>query len=243
MKHTFRAIHVAMMAVATVAFIGCSKEESNNENSSANGGSNGGGDVPAGWVDLGLPSGLLWAECNVGATSPEGYGDHFAWGETATKDEYSWNTYRYCTVDGEGRFATLTKYNTSSTYGTEDNLTVLEPGDDAATTRLGDGARTPIAAEWIELINNTTVKWDTLNGVNGRKYIGSNGNSIFLPASGYYVSSGLRSVGSDGYYWSSSLKADNPREAWYFIFNYSDGHDMTHDGRLMGQTIRAVRAR
>ena len=97
MKHTFRTIVVAAMAVVVVTLAGCGKEDGNNdsENVANNGGSNGGGgNTTVEWVDLGLPSGLLWASCNVGATAPEEYGDYIAWGETMPKDTYNWNTYR-----------------------------------------------------------------------------------------------------------------------------------------------------
>ena len=91
------------------------------------------------WVDLGLPSGTLWATCNVGANSPEEYGDYFAWGETTTKSSYSWSTYKYC----KGSSSTMTKYCTSSYYGTVDNKTELEPSDDAATANWGSEWQMP----------------------------------------------------------------------------------------------------
>ena len=80
------------------------------------------------WVDLGLPSGTLWATCNVGANAPEEFGDYFAWGEIAPKDYYDWNTYKWCDNSGYS----LTKYCTDSYYGTVDNKTELDPEDDAA---------------------------------------------------------------------------------------------------------------
>lgn len=89
------------------------------------------------WVDLGLPSGTLWATCNVGADTPEGFGDYFAWGETAPKDDYSWETYRWC----NGYFNTMTKYCTNGSYGTVDNRTELDPEDDAAYVNWGSSWR------------------------------------------------------------------------------------------------------
>ena len=83
------------------------------------------------WVDLGLPSGTLWATCNVGANAPEEYGDYFAWGETAPKDYYDWSTYKWC----KGSYNTMTKYCTNSSYGYNgftDGKTELDPEDDAA---------------------------------------------------------------------------------------------------------------
>ncbi|MDY6372088.1 MAG: hypothetical protein SPL12_07335 [Bacteroidales bacterium] len=194
-----------------------------------------------GWVDLGLPSGLLWAKCNLGATTPEGHGDYYAWGETATKEVYNWSTYKYCTVDAEGELATLTKYNTSSGYGTPDNLTTLEAMDDAATQKLGDGARMPTADEWRELIANTTAEWTQVNGVNGRKFTAPNGKSLFLPAAGYRWDGELYDAGEYGDYWSSSLGADGPDGAWYFGFS-SGGQNMYYDTRYDGQSVRAVRS-
>ena len=91
------------------------------------------------YVDLGLPSGTLWATCNVGASSPEEYGDYFAWGETEPKNDYNWSTYKYC----KGSSTTMTKYCTSSSYGTVDNKTELEPSDDAATVNWGSNWQMP----------------------------------------------------------------------------------------------------
>ena len=196
-----------------------------------------GGNTSVEWVDLGLPSGLLWANCNVGATKPEEYGGYFAWGETTPKNVYNWSTYRYCTVDGEGVLTTLTKYNTLAYYGTVDNLTTLEPSDDAATVNLGAGARTPTIEEWQELINNTISEWTTLNGVYGRMLTGPNGNSIFLPAAGFH----LRGAGIYGYYWSSSLYTDAPYFARSFNFNSTNQAVVVYY-RLYDHSVRAVRA-
>ena len=197
-------------------------------------------DPTAGWVDLGLPSGLLWAECNLGAAKPEEYGDYYAWGETATKNTYNWSTYKYCTVDAEGALATLTKYNTSSDRGTVDNQTTLHAPDDAATAKLGNGARMPTADEWRELIANTTSEWTTENGVKGRKLTASNGKSLFLPAAGYRGTSQDYFVGENGFYWPSSLDADDPAKAKRFYFN-SSSQDMLNLNRCIGMPVRPVR--
>ncbi|MBR3783332.1 MAG: hypothetical protein IKJ78_02545, partial [Bacteroidales bacterium] len=136
-------------------------------------------DNNSGWVDLGLPSGLLWATCNVGADTPEEFGDYFAWGETQPKDEYTWDNYRF----GSDQMH-LTKYCSQQEYGLDgftDSLTTLKSEDDAAAS-LGDGARTPTREEWQELMDNTTSEWTTQNGVKGIKFTASNGNAIFLPA-------------------------------------------------------------
>ena len=191
------------------------------------------------YVDLGLPSGTLWATCNVGAEAPEDYGDYFAWGDTQPKDFYGWDTYQYGGFyEGEwGEFyGKLTKYCNSSYFGYNgftDNLTTLLPEDDAATTNWGSDWRMPTKEEWQELYNNTTVTWTTQNGVNGRLFTASNGNSFFLPAAGYRYSSYLGSAGSYGYYWSSSLYTVGPLSAWYFGFGSGD-FGMYYGGRIYG---------
>lgn len=188
------------------------------------------------YVDLGLPSGLKWATCNVGATSPEGYGDYFAWGETEPKSNYDWSTYKYC----NGSETSLTKYNTSSDYGTIDNKTTLELSDDAARANWGEAWRMPTDNEWHELKNNCTWKWTTQNGVNGYEVTSkTNGNSIFLPAaSGRYVTS-VGGVGSYGRYWTSSLYESEPNRAYGLGFN-SGSVDWYVNYRSYGYTVRAV---
>lgn len=152
-------------------------------------------------IDLGLPSGTLWASCNVGATAPEEYGDYFAWGETEPKEVYDWSTYKWC----NGRNDSMTKYCTNSSYGTVDNKTELDPEDDAATANWGGDWRMPTLEQIKELYNNTAHESYTLNGVSGRRFTGTNGNSIFLPFAGYRWDLGLYDAGSDGGYWSSTL--------------------------------------
>ena len=169
------------------------------------------------YVDLGLPSGLLWATCNVGANAPEDYGNYYAWGETAPKSNYSWSTYQY----SMGYYNTLTKYCAQSNYGYNgftDNLTTLLPEDDAATANWGSNWRMPTQAEFQELLDNTTVTWTTRNGVNGRLFTASNGNSLFLPAAGCRDYGGLSGAGSLGCYWSSSLSTVYPEDAWGLFF-------------------------
>jgi hypothetical protein len=193
------------------------------------------------YVDLGLPSGLLWATCNLGAETPEDYGDYFAWGETQPKDYYDWSTYQYCM----GSSTTLTKYcnNSSNGYnGFTDNLTTLLPEDDAATANWGNDWRMPTKEEWQELYNNTTVTWTTQNGVNGRLFTASNGNSLFLPAAGYRGNSSLNDAGSDGNYWSSSLDSYGPYLAWVLYFD--SGYYVMSNGRghrFCGRSVRPVR--
>ncbi|MBO7316697.1 MAG: hypothetical protein J6U44_06010 [Paludibacteraceae bacterium] len=187
------------------------------------------------WVDLGLPSGLRWATCNVGATKPEEYGNYYAWGETSPKTTYSWSTYKWCNGSGD----TMTKYCTDSDYGTVDNKTVLDKEDDAAFVNMGGSWRMPTRSEQDELRTECTWTWTTLNDVNGWNVEGPNGNSIFLPAAGYRNNSGLSSVGSDGHYWSSSLGTSYSYSA-YDLYFYSGGVHWDYGSRSYGRSVRGV---
>ena len=192
------------------------------------------------WVDLGLPSGTLWATCNVGASSPEEYGDYFAWGETEPKDNYIWNTYKYCMGD----YNTLIKYCHQSNFGYNgftDELTELEPADDAATANWGGGWRMPSEAQMRELFNseNTTTEWTELNGIYGRKITGKNGNSIFMPTAGRRHDMGLEITGICGCYWLRSFFANCPNNAYYQIV--SDYVQEDSIDRDYGLSVRAVR--
>ena len=219
--------------------VGCKKDDVEEPGGGGNSGGGNGTYNGHAYVDLGLPSGLLWATCNVGANNPHDYGDYFAWGETQPKDNYNWSTYRYCD------YGQLTKYCSNSNYGYNgftDNLTTLLPEDDAATANWGDGWRMPTADQWRELRDNTTTSWVTLNGVAGRLFTALNGNSLFLPAAGYRSNSDLYNAGIRGYYWSSSLYTDDPYRAWRFYFNSDycgmpDGYD-----RHCGRSVRPVRS-
>ena len=155
------------------------------------------------YVDLGLPSGTLWATCNVGAEIPWEYGYFFAWGDTRPGGG-GWGSYKYC----NGTQNQLTKYGISSDYGIVDNKTVLEPIDDAATANWGDGWKTPSKEQFEELINTTytTIEWKMQYGVNGIKITSKNNNkSIFMSAAGYRHANGQFYSGETGYYWSCEL--------------------------------------
>ena len=185
------------------------------------------------YVDLGLS--VKWATCNVGASEPEEYGDYFAWGETQPKSNYNWSTYKWC----NGSYKSQTKYNTKSSFGTVDNKTTLEPADDAARANWGGSWRMPTKAEQDELRNNCTWTWTTQNGVNGYKVTSKiNGNSIFLSAAGYHRGSSLRSAGSYGFYWSSSLRTGGPCYAFSLDFypSYLDWYGY----RCYGLSVRPV---
>ena len=156
------------------------------------------------WVDLGLPSGTLWAAWNVGATKPEEYGLYFAWGETegysgvTDSKRFTWSDYKLC----NGSNSTLTKYNNKTSYGTVDNLKTLELVDDAAY--VSDNlCRMPTSGEYQELISSTTSAWTSVNGINGIQLTstkeGYTDKSIFIPAAGYGTNGSLSNVGSNGY--------------------------------------------
>jgi len=195
-------------------------------------------------VDLGLPSGTKWANMNVGAKKVENYGLYFAWGETVgytsdTSDRrsFDWDYYKWC----NGSSTTLTKYCTSSSYGTVDNKTVLDLEDDAAYMNWGSAWRMPTRAEIKELIDNTTSTWTTVNGVKGRRFTSkTNGNSIFLPAAGYRWYSDLYDAGSYGRYWSSSLES-GPYYAYDLNFNSGYVFWNSLDYRDNGRPVRPVR--
>lgn len=192
------------------------------------------------YVDLGLPSGTRWATCNVGATAPEEFGDYFAWGEVTPKNNYSWETYKWC----NGSMYTITKYCTSSEFGVVDNKTVLEAEDDAATVYWGEGSRMPTKDEWNELNDNCTWTVASWNGVQGRILTGPNGKTIFLPAAGNYQGSELVEVGEGANFWSATVYDRNPVGAinGYFSGQY---HGVNRFGilREQGFTIRAVKAK
>lgn len=202
--------------------------------------------APAGveMVDLGLPSGIKWASCNVGATTPEGYGDYFAWGETEPKDYYYWSTYKWC----NGSYVTQTKYCIRSEYGYNgftDGKTVLDPEDDAAHVNWGGNWRMPTYAEWDELRNTANCVWTWTSNYNSTGVAGyivtstRNSNTIFLPASGVRLDSSLANVGSGGYYWSSSLCEDDSSIAYNLVF-YSSVVDLCSGHRSFGQSVRPV---
>lgn len=182
-----------------------------------------------GYIDLGLPSGLKWAKCNLGATSPEGYGSYFAWGETSDKLDYNWDTYTY--------------YNDSAfiKYNGSDGLSTLDATDDAVTARLGANWRMPTKAEFDELLNNCIATFTTSNGVNGYQFTGPNGNSIFLPMAGGREGEGLLSNGESGFYWVSTLYSEDVEYAWGFILEPQSCYETSYY-RMLGQTIRPVYA-
>ncbi len=224
-----------ILAVLAMALAGCQKDKDDGGDIHTTGTING-----HNWVDLGLPSGTLWATTNIGAKAPEDYGSYFAWGETQPQFDtvYSWSSYKYC----NGSNTTLTKYCNNTSYGYNgftDTLTCLLPVDDAATANWGDGWRVPTRTELMELKENCTVTWLSRNGFYGRLFKGTNGNSIFLPAAGQSRGGSFYGGDSSGYYWSSSIDTVKPDNAWFL--NFHSGHcDMYDSYRYYGLSVRPV---
>lgn len=220
-------------------------------------GSIGGGGTtpsPVEYVDLGLPSGLKWAKCNLGASKPSESGDYYAWGETAPKAKYNLTTYKWMQA-GQSEWKYITKYTfadgetgaiwyDSSGNFIGDNKTVLDAADDAATAKLGSPWRMPTEVDIQELRDNCTWTRTTQDGVNGYQVDGPNGNAIFLPAAGYYKGT-MRYERSKGYYWSSSLDTDLS----FFARSYyacglhfeSGGYFGYNSFREYGYSVRPVR--
>ena len=171
------------------------------------------------YVDLGLPSGLKWATCNVGANEPEAYGEYYAWGETSTKTTYT--------------------EDNCSTYGKKMSDISGNAQYDVARKQWGSTWRIPTKAEQQELLDNCTWEWTPQNGVNGYKVTGPNGNHIFLPAAGYRFGSSLYNAGSFGYYWSSSPYESFTNDAYYLYFG-SGFHRVYWGFRSNGRSVRPV---
>jgi hypothetical protein len=190
------------------------------------------------FVDLGLPSGLLWAETNIGAETAADVGNYYAWGETEpqTSNSYFYGSYKYGTTTDN-----YTKYNSS------DGKTTLDPEDDAAYVNWGDSCRMPTAYEFVELCDsaNCTWTWTSMlasdgSSINGYKVTSvKNGNSIFLPASGSRYEWGLHGHGSVAGYWSSTLYSIGIGNAYYIAFG-SSNHRHEICSRDVGFTVRPV---
>lgn len=200
-----------------------------------------------GYVDLGLPSGRLWASCNLGASSPCEYGNYYAWGETEPKSNYTWKTYTLC----NGSNTTITKYCVNSSYGTVDNKTTLENEDDAVYVATNGEAHMPTHSDIAELMSNTDNTWCTCtvlgeghetHTVNGRLFTSKTDTTkkIFIPAAGYQGGTSVGNAGINFSVWSSSLYEDGSNNAWslnsgsggvYALWNY----------RGYGYSVRGVK--
>ena len=177
-------------------------------------------------IDLGLPSGTKWACCNVGATKPEGDGDYYAWGETTTKSDYSWSTYKHC----DGSSSSCHDLG-SSICGTQ---------YDVAHVKWGGPWQLPTLDQIKELLDKCNKGvWTTQNGVEGRKFTGPNGGSIFLPAAGCRYGTVLDSRGTGGYYWSGAQSTSGGDDAYYLFFS-SVNADWGNLNRGYGPSVRPV---
>ena len=172
-------------------------------------------------VDLGLPSGTLWAKFNIGATSETDYGDLFAWGATEPYLVGRDNTNNY----SSSKASTI--------------LHDLQPYEDAATVKCGKGWKMPTKAQFEELFANTTDEWAAINGINGRKFTASNGNYVFFPAAGHVYGGTLNYRGSNGRCWSRSFNSS--AKAWSIDFN-SSMRGMNTYGCYYGFSVRPVRS-
>ena len=173
------------------------------------------------YVDLGLPSGVKWATCNVGASSPEDYGDYFAWGETSPKAEYTWEN--------------------SVTFGEQMSDISGNAQHDAATANWGGSWRMPTNDEMQELVDHCEWEWTEVNGVNGSRVIGPNGSCIFLPAAGARGGSSLYDDGDHGYYWSSTPDdGGDDNSAFYLGFDNGYGLVFWYGNRYNGFTVRPI---
>ncbi|MCR5362369.1 MAG: hypothetical protein K6E73_10255 [Bacteroidales bacterium] len=225
MKRIFFQWAVLMAAATCFTLTSCDKDDDKESKSVQ-------------YVDLGLPSGTLWATCNVGATNPEDAGDYFSWGETAPKDMYNFGSYKWnASPNGAPQM---------SKYFPGDNLTELELEDDAAYVNMGSDWCMPTVEQSWELQEYTKREWTQVNGVYGYKFISnSNGNSIFVPAVGHRVENALDyNEGNDmsGIYWTRSLGSDSPMNAYYFAFRSGNFSVREEAGtRFLGRTVRAVR--
>jgi hypothetical protein len=185
------------------------------------------------YVDLDLPSGTLWAKCNIGANDEHECGDYFAWGETEPKKEYIWKSYAF------GK--TITKYNN------EDKLTKLEPEDDAAYVNMGSNWRIPSTKHFYELLEKT--KWEFVKNynntnINGMLFTGKNGNTLFLPCAGYKYGTTVNKKEFEGHYQtrnSQTFRKNDLKFSHRGIFKEDDpGIRMYNDNKCDGCSVRAV---
>ncbi|MBQ3324796.1 MAG: hypothetical protein IJT45_02195 [Bacteroidales bacterium] len=195
-------------------------------------------------IDLGLPSGTKWACCNVGANSPAECGDYFAWGETSPKTAYLTSNYKWYRG---GDPHNISKYCHNSDYGTVDNRTELELEDDAAYVNWGPQWHMPSRDQSVELLDNCTSEWTTVNGMSGYLFKSKISNSaVFFPALGYYTMKGLIGLETDGVYWLNSYNFYNnnygPVRALGLGFRYGEMGwlDVIIQSRQCGSGVRPV---
>ena len=190
------------------------------------------------FVDLLLPSGILWAETNIGAKTEADAGEYFAWGETESKSVYSWETYKYYTS-----YYIITKYNST------DGKTVLDKEDDAAYVNWGAFCRMPTEEDITELINTANCTWEMTNmttssgeSITGCKVTSNrNGNSIFLPAAGYMYNSDIVQTNyKRGNYWTSTHASSSNDEFSCILDCLETPSRQGSRSRYLGCPIRPV---
>lgn len=175
-------------------------------------------------IDLGLPSGTKWACCNVGASSPEGYGGYYAWGETKEKNYYYWDTYAYS--DWQGNCSNIGSDISGTQY-------------DVARVRMGAPWCMPTLEQQTELEKFCKRDWTIQNGVSGVLVTGPSGGQVFLPAASHKCCNEKPPLGSYGYYWSSTLNSGEGAYYIYFDYDYW-GRDWYFGGRCDGSSVRPV---
>ena len=185
------------------------------------------------YVDLGLPSGLKWATCNVGANKPEEYGDYFAWGETETKKEYTEENCKTVEVDYIEEKTFFRTKTERKIIGKKENF------KDTAHANWGGSWRMPTKREMEELKNKCTWTWTTQSGIKGYKVTGLNNNSIFIPAAGCCMSTSYYYVGEHCLYWSSTPLEYDDNCAYDLHFS-SNSHGVYWIGRDRGHSVRPV---
>ena len=233
MKRHFKTLAMVVTCMALALCVSCKKD--NNEPTAGGTavlGDSDGSFFGHEYVDLGLPSGTLWATSNVNPGFFWELANYYAWGETTNKTGFSWKNYKW----SEAGVYTLMKYNTDSTYGATDNKTVLDLEDDAAHANWGGDWRMPTYEEMKELKEKCTWTW--MDNYKGFIVTGPNGKNIFLPASGHFQMD-IYLAGTVGYYWSGSLNSSNPRSAYYLYFSRS-GVYVDSEKRCYGHSVRPV---
>ena len=177
------------------------------------------------FVDLGLPSGTLWSKCNLGASKPEEFGLYYQWGSL---ERHKPGTFNFNKDDYYEKYS-------ENYYG----LSELKKEDDAAYVEFNGLARIPSKEQCKELIDNCEYKWSSLNGVNGAKFTGPNGNFIFIPAASYYSGSSVNNVGSTIFIWTQTLQSVNIHRT-YCMYCDSFNAYVNSDYRYYGFSIRPV---
>lgn len=191
------------------------------------------------YVDLGLPSGLKWAKCNIGAKKETDYGDYFMWGSTEPNNNTNCNWSTAPFNNGSS------SYNSSYFSSVKDTVCpngILAKEYDVAAQVMGGNWRMPTKAEFQELFNNTTNEWTQLNGVNGRKFTSKTDTTkyIFIPAAGNRSKNNMTLLGSTGNVWSSSLNTSKPQNAFKMFLDSDKVNVPSYISRWVGESVRGV---